>query len=277
MVCGLCHRPDTDHSLSTSGPQRCKYNSHREHCPGGFRTKCTNHNALPSDKSEYFIDDELLNAIDNITINGIPVQPTTPSNELMSLSANQLQWLGIQPDQLQQIAQIGVHLGQQAVKHDPQAAVSPVPPLHIPQLPMSAPPAAGTPLHRNAPLPPPSSLPWGSQATSSSVAPPCPTSAPLAGIEQLVRNHVAQNQHTLQQYSQQANPPSYTGPTLPEIRQDPKTQQQVSTIMDLLKNASPVFQSTTSTCDTSNSKPKPPFPTTTASWPSSSSTASPLH
>ena len=109
MVCGLCHRTDTDHPLSTSGPQRCKYTSHREDCPGGFRTKCTEH-VLPSNKSEYFIDENLLNSIDNLQVTGKTVQP---SNELMTLSTNQLQWLGIQPAQLQHIAQVGVHLGQQ--------------------------------------------------------------------------------------------------------------------------------------------------------------------
>ena len=43
MVCGLCHREDQDHADSTSGPTRCKYQSHRPECPGGFRTTCETH------------------------------------------------------------------------------------------------------------------------------------------------------------------------------------------------------------------------------------------
>ena len=40
MVCGLCHREPQDHTESNSGPTRCEYASHRENCPGGFRTSC---------------------------------------------------------------------------------------------------------------------------------------------------------------------------------------------------------------------------------------------
>ena len=43
MVCGLCHREPDDHSQSTSSPSRCGYDSHRENCPGGFRTSCEEH------------------------------------------------------------------------------------------------------------------------------------------------------------------------------------------------------------------------------------------
>ena len=43
MVCGLCHREDLDHADSSSGPTRCKYQSHRPECPGGFRTTCETH------------------------------------------------------------------------------------------------------------------------------------------------------------------------------------------------------------------------------------------
>ena len=43
MVCGLCHREEQDHTLSTSGPTRCKYESHRENCPGGHYTACKDH------------------------------------------------------------------------------------------------------------------------------------------------------------------------------------------------------------------------------------------
>ena len=43
MVCGLCHREDQDLAESTSGPTRCKYQTHRSDCPGGFRTACDLH------------------------------------------------------------------------------------------------------------------------------------------------------------------------------------------------------------------------------------------
>ena len=40
MVCGRCHRESEDHPLSSSGPTRCEYPTHREDCPGGFKTAC---------------------------------------------------------------------------------------------------------------------------------------------------------------------------------------------------------------------------------------------
>ena len=43
MTCGLCHRNPDDHPLSTSGPTRCKYLSHRSNCPGTFSTRCSDH------------------------------------------------------------------------------------------------------------------------------------------------------------------------------------------------------------------------------------------
>ena len=43
MTCGLCHRDPDDHSLSSSGPTRCKYTTHRQDCPNSFSTKCSDH------------------------------------------------------------------------------------------------------------------------------------------------------------------------------------------------------------------------------------------
>ena len=43
MTCGLCHRDPEEHTLSTSGPTRCKYLTHRRECPGNFSTKCSEH------------------------------------------------------------------------------------------------------------------------------------------------------------------------------------------------------------------------------------------
>ena len=43
MTCGLCHRDPEQHTLSASGPTRCKYTTHRANCPASFTTKCTDH------------------------------------------------------------------------------------------------------------------------------------------------------------------------------------------------------------------------------------------
>ena len=40
MTCGWCHREPAQHTLSTSGPTRCLYQTHRRDCPGTFSTKC---------------------------------------------------------------------------------------------------------------------------------------------------------------------------------------------------------------------------------------------
>ena len=41
MTCGWCHREPDQHTLSTSGPTRCKYTTHRANCPANFSTKCS--------------------------------------------------------------------------------------------------------------------------------------------------------------------------------------------------------------------------------------------
>ena len=250
MVCGLCHRIDTDHSLSTSGPQRCKYDTHRLDCPGGFRTKCSEH-ILPNNepKADQFIED-LSNGIVGLHIVK-PESETKTSTDLMALSTNQLQWLGLHPSQLQQLAQLGVELGQsQSTKQSSPSTPSNA---HMEApTPMSAPAALSnttsegvfTPQPQNIAMLTPASLP-GFPPVSSGLPAGQPSSSPgptnLAGIEELVRHHVVQNQQTLQQYAEQPQMSSYTGPTMPEIRRDPHTQDQVSRMIDLLKNASPVF------------------------------------
>ena len=40
MTCGWCHREPAQHTLSTSGPTRCQYQTHRYDCPGTFSTRC---------------------------------------------------------------------------------------------------------------------------------------------------------------------------------------------------------------------------------------------
>ena len=109
MVCGLCHREDTDHALSTSGPQRCKYLTHRENCPGGFRTKCDEHlllnsETIRSEPASTFIDekgDKLTAAMAALDLDikkddGAP--PTTFNLD------------GLLPQQIQQLAQLGLQL-----------------------------------------------------------------------------------------------------------------------------------------------------------------------
>ena len=61
MTCGLCHRDPDQHSLSTSGPTRCQYQTHRPHCPGNFSTKCSDHTvdgqvAPPEQENEDKVD-----------------------------------------------------------------------------------------------------------------------------------------------------------------------------------------------------------------------------
>ena len=52
MVCGLCHREPEDHQESSSGPTRCEYTTHRDQCPGGFRTSCDQLSEKPAEKLE---------------------------------------------------------------------------------------------------------------------------------------------------------------------------------------------------------------------------------
>ena len=40
MTCGWCHRDADNHELSSSGPTRCQYKTHRMNCPATFNTKC---------------------------------------------------------------------------------------------------------------------------------------------------------------------------------------------------------------------------------------------
>ena len=67
-----------------------------------------------------------------------------------------------------------------------------------------------------------------------------PAASSLQDIEQLVRQHISNNQQNLQQV-QQSQPSAYTGPTMTEIRKDHSTSQDVSKIIDALKSVSPVF------------------------------------
>ena len=39
MTCGWCHREPDQHTLSTTDPTRCQYQTHRANCPGNFSTK----------------------------------------------------------------------------------------------------------------------------------------------------------------------------------------------------------------------------------------------
>ena len=249
MVCGLCHREESDHSLSTSGPLRCKYPTHRDNCPGGFRTKCDEHFAVISEigkKSSAetdFIDDKedkLANAMAGLELG------------LNKHEGDQINLLDLHPDQVQKLAQLGLHLGQQSLLKT--TVNSNPPPVATASGIFSTPSAAtSTPMTQHNPPPTPStaasSLPWSqnlqqNNTTPTSSLPSLPLSSvtpgPLHGIEELVRQHIANNQLNLQQ-SQQRQESAYIGPTLPEIRQDPATQQQVASIMDAIKTVSPVF------------------------------------
>ena len=141
-------------------------------------------------------------------------EPKT-STDLMTLSTDQLKWLRLHPTQLQQLGELGVLLGQsqQPVKQSspstPSTAKVDVPnPISAPAtLPIIASGGVFTPQPPTIARPAPASLPWGFQTAPSH--PPStaaqhsssPGQTTLAGIEQLVRQHVVQNQQTLQQYA----------------------------------------------------------------------------
>ena len=92
MTCGLCHRDTEQHTLSTSGPTRCKYLTHRRDCPGNFSTKCSDHlvngEIAPPDAGLVMSETEekVIEGLKNLLINDgtkTPVAenkiPTTPA------------------------------------------------------------------------------------------------------------------------------------------------------------------------------------------------------
>ena len=193
MVCGLCHREDQDHAESTSGPTRCKYQTHRSDCPGGFRTACDLH--LEQLKEPKLVDETKEDIKPGERLG--QVSPDDLAGKLKALlSPQQLEAL-LHPEDKPQLV-------QQTPKN----------PQNPPEV------SSRTPQTSHAGLPP--NL--------------------ISGLDTLARQHVADNQkHLLGQADQQT---SYTGPLMSDIRKDRDTQDQVSMVVDALKNISPVFGQT---------------------------------
>ena len=84
MTCGLCHRDADQNTLSTSGPTRCKYTTHRKDCPGNFSTNCSDHVvngdvAPPDPGSEKLSETEekVIEGLKNLLINDGLKTPVT--------------------------------------------------------------------------------------------------------------------------------------------------------------------------------------------------------
>ena len=244
MVCGLCHREEQNHTLSLSGPTRCKYDVHRENCPGGHRTPCEDH---LKKLSENKIAETDLKFTENTDVNTEKLVSTLSSlsldTDLGHLSQEQLA-------QLQQLAQLGVQAAN-ANQHTPsndQAKATPknetlaaeikvpiIPTVSTPQTFPSGPPPSTPQTGPVQPtgLPPPSTAPW----VGTPHAPPSNGSS-FHTLEDLVRQHISNNQQHINTLEQQS---AYKGPTIGDIRQDETTKVQVDKVMSAIKQVSPVF------------------------------------
>ena len=113
MTCGWCHREPDQHSLSTSGPTRCQYQTHRSNCPGTFSTKCVDQIiegvAAPVEDEAVDIKDEkdatirqLEEELAKLRVSSTPASaPPTPSQPPASLgAASQQSWGQATPSSL---------------------------------------------------------------------------------------------------------------------------------------------------------------------------------
>ena len=209
MVCGLCHREDDDHSDSSSGPTRCRYPTHREECPGGFRTNCEDHAKKLQDIAVAPEEDELKSVVDNAQ--DLPKTDETRSSLIL---------------QLQQLVETK---SEHKVDNETLLALS-----NLLKTPTATQAAPGLPMSAPAAFPPPSS-----SGPSHGSLPP----SLLSGLDQLARQHVADNQPFLEVSQDQKH---YAGPNMKQIRQDTDTGDKVTKVIDALKNISPVFGQTSS-------------------------------
>ena len=105
MVCGLCHREPQDHSESASGPTRCDYTSHRENCPGGFRTSCGEHLANLESVDKKTEENKEDKAVDKLAadLSALNLSPSQdPQGVINQLKLLLQQGKVPQPDQQQQ-------------------------------------------------------------------------------------------------------------------------------------------------------------------------------
>ena len=129
MVCGRCHRERTDHTLSSSGPTRCEYTSHRENCPGGFKSKCFEQQNLESETEYNDTDNEdfvqpsdtmqdILTGLKSLKLH------SDTQNDVQPPFNDQLQQLGLSPLQVQQLFCLASNL----VRKTYQKRIKPLPP-----------------------------------------------------------------------------------------------------------------------------------------------------
>ena len=91
MTCGWCHREPAQHTLSTSGPTRCQYKTHRAECPGNFSTKCSDQliegvvaapEVVPSENGIKDEKDETIRQLEQelakLRVSGTAAPPSTP-------------------------------------------------------------------------------------------------------------------------------------------------------------------------------------------------------
>ena len=185
MTCGWCHREPDQHNLSSSGPTRCRYQTHRASCPANFSTKCSDH-----------------------VVNG----QTAPADNPESPESE------IKDEKDEKDATI-LQLEQELAK------------LRLSKTPTQPPGSSAGPS--------PSATPSTAQATPQQSSHQATPSSVGAGIEQLAKDHIANNQQFLNSFA--GHQGAYNGPLMAEIRKDPNVQMQADAILGALKQSIPVF------------------------------------
>ena len=203
MVCGLCHREPDDHAESSSGPTRCQYKTHREDCPGGFKTNC-NQGIKETEETETKTD---VKVDENI------MEKLTESLKSLDLSS---------PSDSQ-----GLVLKLQQIFSQSNIGQSSFPQEGSPAQETDSPAEILTAISHLLKTPTPVTDPHQPHSSPSS-----------AGLEQLASQHVANNQPFLEKTQYEA---SYKGPNINEVRKDRATQDKVSQVIEALKHISPVF------------------------------------
>ena len=238
MVCGRCHRESEDHPLSSSGPTRCEYPTHREDCPGGFKTACdmsANEKKETASKTDFIEQNDAMKTIEQALLH-LNLHSSSEPHPVLDTNGGQqdpLLRLGLSPGQFKQLAD-SINLVQESLNPAQEEASKLL-------LPPTTPKPTGnqTPGTSRTLLATPATSEVLTQKSDKNLLPDA-THNPLHGIEELVRHHIASNQQNLQQFSSNP-PPAYTGPTLPQIRADPNTQDKVSSLINVIRAASPVF------------------------------------
>ena len=108
MVCGRCHRESDDHPLSSSGPIRCEYSTHREDCPGGFNSACdisVNEKKETESKNDFIEQKDPMKiieqALQHLNLHSSAPQPVLDAQER---TQDPLLRLGLSPGQFKALA-----------------------------------------------------------------------------------------------------------------------------------------------------------------------------